>query len=230
VRSSDFWRLLGDSDREALRAASRQRVFGAGTALCLEGDPSTHVFILVSGWVKVTTVTRDGQEMLEALRGGGDVIGEIAGHVTGYRTATIRAIGTVRALLVGPAQFGEFLDKRPSAAQAYRQAMTERQRMAYENHRSHVLASGPQRLARLLLDLAGRQDEAGENPPLSQEEIASLIGTSRSTVTRALHDWRTRGIIRTDQRQITILDQARMLRLAGDDRIGPIVFEVRETM
>jgi CRP-like cAMP-binding protein len=220
VGGSDFWRLLSDSDQEALRAASRQRVFGSGTVLCLEGEPSTHVFILVSGWVKITTVTRDGQEMLEALRGSGDIVGEIAGQVTGYRTATIRAIGTVRALLVGPAQFEELLDRHASVAQAYRRAMTERQRMAYEVHRSHVLASGPQRLARLLLDLAGHQGEAGMNPvsgslPLSQEEIASLIGTSRSTVTRALHDWRSRGIIRTDQRQITILDPARMLRIAG---------------
>jgi CRP-like cAMP-binding protein len=101
--------------------------------------------------------------------------------------------------------------------------MAERQRSAYEVHRNHVLASGPQRLACLLLDLADRQGEtAGEAvsapPPLSQEEIASLIGASRSTVTRALRDWRSRRIISTDQRSITILDQQRLLRLAGRSR------------
>jgi CRP/FNR family transcriptional regulator, cyclic AMP receptor protein len=220
VHGSDFWQLLDSSDRDALRAAARERVFGPGTTLCAEGEPSTHVFVLLSGWVKVTTVTRDGQEMLEALRSGGDVVGEISGQVTGYRTATIRAIGTVRALIIGARQFGDFLDAHVSAAGAHRRAMTERQRSAYEVHRNHVLASGPQRLACLLLDLATRQtgsagDAISAPLPLSQEEIASLIGASRSTVTRALRDWRSRRIINTDQRHITILDQPRLLRIAG---------------
>ncbi|HEY3882819.1 MAG TPA: Crp/Fnr family transcriptional regulator [Trebonia sp.] len=223
MHGSDFWQLLSGSDRDALRAAARARVFGPGTTLCAEGDPSTHLFILVSGWVKVTTVTRDGQEMLEALRSSGDVVGEIAGQVTGYRTATIRAIGTVHALIIGTRQFEDFLDAHAGAAGAHRRVMAERQRSAYEVHRNHVLASGPQRLACLLLDLADRQGEtAGEAvsapPPLSQEEIASLIGASRSTVTRALRDWRSRRIISTDQRSITILDQQRLLRLAGRSR------------
>jgi CRP/FNR family cyclic AMP-dependent transcriptional regulator len=220
MHGSDFWGLLSGGDRDELLAAARPQTFRAGTLLCLEGDPSTHVFILISGWVKVFTVTRDGQQLLEALRGNGDVVGEIAGQVTGYRTATIRAIGTVRALLVGTKQFGEFLDTHASAAQAHRHVMAEQQRIANESRRSHVLASGSQRLASLLLDLAARPGGAdGARPtaalPLSQEEIASLIGASRSTVTRALQDWRSREIIRTDQRHITILDRARLLRIAG---------------
>jgi CRP-like cAMP-binding protein len=166
------------------------------------------------------TVTHDGQEMLEALRGAGDVVGEIAGQVTGYRTATIEAIDTVHALLIGAEQFGEFLDTHPSAAHAHRRVMADRQRATFETHRNHVLASGPRRLACLLLDLAARHGATGDNGlsaplPLSQEEIASLIGASRSTVTRALHEWRSRQIIRTDQRNITILDRARLLRIAG---------------
>lgn len=213
---SDFWGLLSEADRTALRAVARQRVFRPGSALCTEGEPSTHVFIVISGWAKVTTVTRDGQEMLEALRGSGDIVGEIAGQVTGYRTATIRAADTVHALLIGTEKFGEFLNTHADADHAHRQAMTERQRVTYEIHRSHVLASGPQRLARLLLDLAARGDGA-VSLPLSQEEIASLIGASRSTVTRALHDWRSRNIIRTDKRQVTILDLARLSRIAGRD-------------
>lgn len=213
---SDFWGLLSEADRTALRAVVRQRVFRPGSALCTEGEPSTHVFIVISGWAKVTTVTRDGQEMLEALRGSGDIVGEIAGQVTGYRTATIRAADTVHALLIGTEKFGEFLNTHPDADRAHRQAMAERQRVTYEIHRSHVLASGPQRLARLLLDLTAREDGA-VSLPLSQEEIASLIGASRSTVTRALHDWRSRNIIRTDKRRVTILDLARLSRIAGRD-------------
>jgi len=217
VHGSDFLALLTGGDHEALLAAGRPQAYKAGTVLCMEGEPSTHIFILVSGWVKVITVTRDGREMLEALRGTGDVVGEIAGQVTGYRTATIRAIGTVRALIVGSEQFGVFLDTHPGAAQAHRRVMADQQRIAHEARRSHILASGPQRLACLLLDLVARYSDGVLTAPLplSQEEVASLIGASRSTVTRALHDWRSRQIIRTGQRHITILDQERLLRIAG---------------
>ena len=111
-----FWLLLGDAERAALRrAATRSRVFAPGAVLCVEGEPTTHVFIVLSGWVKITTVTGEGREMLEALRGEGDIIGDIAGAITGYRTATIQAIGTVCSLIVGAGQFGEFLDLHPGA-------------------------------------------------------------------------------------------------------------------
>ena len=110
VHGSGFWQHLPARDREALIAMARSRVFLPGSVLCTEGEPTTHVFILRSGWVKIITVTRDGREMLEALRGEGDVIGEIAGQVTGYRTATVQASGTVHTLIAGARQFEDFLD------------------------------------------------------------------------------------------------------------------------
>jgi CRP-like cAMP-binding protein len=199
----------------------------------MQGEPTTHVFILQFGWVKIITVTHDGREVLEALRRGGEVVGEMAGHLTGYRTATVQALGTVHALLIGAAQFGDFLDLHPLAGHAYRQAMAEVQQVAYEKQRNHALLSGAQRLAGLLLDLTERSSQAGQGgqvnrdadappPPLSQEDLASLIGASRSTVTRALQGWRSRHIIGTDQRHIEILDRARLQRIAGRDSKMPL--------
>jgi CRP/FNR family transcriptional regulator, cyclic AMP receptor protein len=226
VHGPGFWGLLGEGDRAVVLSVARSRLFPAAAVLCTEGEPTTHVFILLSGWVKVITVTRDGREVVEALRGPGDVIGELAGQVTGYRTATVQAIGTVRALIVGASQFEGFLDAHPQAAHAYRQTMARRQRAAYEQQRSQALLSGAQRLAGLLLDLAdGRQDAtdpAAVPLPLSQEELASLIGASRSTVTRALREWRSRQIIGTDQRRIEILDRPRLRRIADRVHEAPL--------
>jgi CRP-like cAMP-binding protein len=50
---------------------------------------------------------------------------------------------------------------------------------------------------------------------LTQEELASLTGASRATVTRALSNWRRRGIIRTGQRDITITDLGALRKIAG---------------
>jgi CRP/FNR family cyclic AMP-dependent transcriptional regulator len=95
MHGASFWRLLGDKEREAITAAAASREFGDGVVLCMEGEPSTQVFILLSGLTKIISVTSDGKEILQALFGEGDVVGEIAGQVTGYRTATVRAAGLV---------------------------------------------------------------------------------------------------------------------------------------
>jgi CRP/FNR family transcriptional regulator, cyclic AMP receptor protein len=226
-----FWELLGEQDRGALRAAGRAVTFADKAVLCLEGEPSTHVFILLSGWVKIISASEDGRELLAGLCGPGDLVGEIAGAVTGYRTATVRAIGTVRALIVAAAPFGAYLDTHREASRAYRTAMAAHQLAAYQVRRDQAASSGAQRLARLLLDLTEQQrtgrSGAARTPggpggpaglPLSQEDLASLIGASRATVTRTLRNWRSRGAVRTGQRHITVLDDTILRRIARDPR------------
>ena len=84
-------------------------------------------------------------------------------------------------------------------------------------------ASGAQRLARLLLDLAERHGRGdGEQViialPLSQEELASLVSASRATVTRAFSSWRRRGVVQTGQHLVTITDLAALRQIAAAGR------------
>jgi len=191
--------------------------------MCHEGDPATHLYVLVDGWVKILSVTADGQERVLALRGNGDVVGELAGEMSGHRTATLQAIDLVHALIVGYERFTSFLDANPGAAHAYRHVMTQRWGDAAGLLRRHPLTSGAQRLAALLLELAGRHGTVTEGTgdqidvamPLSQEELASLAGTSRATVARAFKSWRDRGFVRTGQKHIIITDLGALRKIAG---------------
>ena len=215
-----FWGLLSDDERAALAALSLTRDFPPGVTMCHEGDPATHLYVLVDGWVKILSVTADGQERVLALRGNGDVVGELAGEMSGYRTATFQAIDLVHALIVGYERFTAFLDANPGAARAYRHVMTQRWGDAAGFLRRHPLTSGAQRLAALLLELAGQHGTATGGSidvamPLSQEELASLAGTSRATVARAFTSWRDRGFIRTGQRHITITDKGALQKIGG---------------
>jgi CRP/FNR family cyclic AMP-dependent transcriptional regulator len=188
--------------------------------LCVQGDPATHLFVLVSGLVKVISVTGAGQQTVLALRGDGDVVGEVAGEVTGYRTATIEAIEPVQSIVVAHGRFAAFLDENPVAARLYRHALTQRWNDTAESLRVQSITSGAQRLARLVLALAdgyGRSD-GGETEielPLSQLELASLVCASRATVTRALRKWRQDGVVGTSPHHITVVDRAALARIAG---------------
>jgi CRP/FNR family transcriptional regulator, cyclic AMP receptor protein len=215
-----FWGLLTDPEQRVLSDLGVTRHYRPGSPLCLEGDPATHLFVLLVGWVKVLSVTNDGHQRVLALRGHGDIVGEIAGETTGHRTATLQAIGKVEALIIGYDRFSSFMDSHPAAAHAFRREMTKRWRDAAMTIRDLPVTNGAQRLAGLVLELAGRHGNvvAGEihvEMPLSQEELASLASTSRATVTRALSNWRQRGFIRTGPRHITILDQQGLRQAAG---------------
>jgi CRP/FNR family transcriptional regulator, cyclic AMP receptor protein len=215
-----FWGLLSAPERALLAAAGRDSVFPAGSTICVQGDPATHLFILVSGWVKVVSVTREGQQTVLALRGNGDVVGELAGEVTGYRTATIYAIDRVESVTVPHDRFYAFLDEHLSAGRAYRHMITQRWSDTAESLRAQATCTGAQRLARLLLVLA-RQHGVGDGHrvvidlPLSQTELASLVSASRATVTRAFSDWRRRHLVETSQRHVTIIDVPSLRRIAA---------------
>jgi CRP/FNR family transcriptional regulator, cyclic AMP receptor protein len=215
-----FWGLLSDAERGDLSAIGLPRIYPPGATMCVEGDPATYVFVLVAGQVKISSTTDDGQRLTLALRGDGDIVGEIAGATTGHRNATIQAIDAVHALIVGYEKFNAFLDSNPVADRAYKVMLTRRLSDADSQLRTRSVTTGAQRLAGMLLGLAARhgiQDDDGIQLEisLSQEEWASLAGTSRATVTRALSAWRRRGFIRTGQRRITITDQHGLRRVAG---------------
>ena len=216
-----FWTLLTQEERDALYGLGMRRPYPRRTNLCTEGDPATHVFILLAGWVKILSSTKDGHRMLLAIRGAGDIVGEVAGETTGRRNATIQAVDVVQALIVPHDKFSSFLDSNQGADRAYRRVVTQKWNDTDAMLRRRAGTTGGQRLAALLIDLAERHGRTGNGaiylmtPPLSQEELASLAGTSRATVTRALTSWRKRGFIRTAQRNITIIEVEALRRVAG---------------
>lgn len=191
-----------------------------GAPICVEGESATHLFVLLSGWVKVLSVTDNGHGAVLALRGAGDIVGEAAGETANRRNATIQAIDDVHALIVKYDAFTFFLDAHPGASHAYRHMLAERLRSTDTTMRRRMGSSGAQRFAGLLLELADRHGrQVGSvievTLPLSQEELASLAGTSRASVTRALREWRKRGLIRSGRRHITVIDLQGLERLAG---------------
>ena len=215
-----FWALLSPDEREGLSVLSLRRDYSPGATICNEGDPNTHVYILLSGWVKVLSSTTDGHEIVLALRGDGDIVGEVSGETTGRRNATIQAIDAVRTLIVPYEKFNSFLDSNHGANRAYRRMVTQRWNDADAMLRIRAVTTGGQRLARLVLELADRHGHGVDGArhlvmPLTQDELASLAGTSRATVTRAFSNWRKRGFVLTGQRHITILDQAGLRKVAG---------------
>ena len=83
-----FLDSLSDSAREALSAFGTTRTVPAGTAFLLEGEGAQRVWVVLSGLVKVTSLHPDGNELLLAIRGPGELIGELSALDDQPRSAT----------------------------------------------------------------------------------------------------------------------------------------------
>ena len=218
-----FWQALQESERAALRAAGRTREYAAGALLLGQGADPDHVLIILDGWVKVTAGRADGQEVMLAIRGPSDTIGE-SGWLNGRpRSADVKALGRVRALAVPAEQFAGFLNSHAHAAQVLARVMVGRMDDADRRMTSQVGTGGPKLLALLLVDLAERYGVSGQDGsitlplPLTQQELATMIGRARETVARALTVWRREGIVITRRMRIVIVRPDALRDIADRD-------------
>ena len=121
---------LADADREYLLAQGIRRRFRANDYVLMEGDPSDHVHVLVSGWVRVSTIVEDGREVLFGLRGPGELLGELAAITGRPRTVSCRAIEPCTVVQLTGAQFLAVLRARPEIAIATIKTVAVRLRAA----------------------------------------------------------------------------------------------------
>jgi CRP-like cAMP-binding protein len=185
--------------------------FTSGTVLLREGESSTHVYFLLDGIVKVTATTPEGGFALLAIRATGDLVGELAGLDGQPRSATVTAAGTVAARVIAQPVFNGYLNRHADAAVAVGRSVAAKLRWAT---RRRIDFSGREvrvRLARVLVELAGSygvRTPAGVRigVPLTQPELAALVGAAEPTVHQALAALRRDRVVDTGYRSTTILD------------------------
>ncbi len=205
-----FLAHLSPADRDRLAAIATVRPHAARVDLFHQGDPSQYVLVLLSGWIKVTSVSRDGQEALLALRGPGDIIGDLAAIDGGVRSGTVTTLTALRAYVIDGPQFVDLVVHQPGLALGLLRHLARGLRQSDIKRLEYVSASSFGRLAGLLSDLAdehGRRTPEGIviDLPLSQRELATAAATSREAVARAMRALRERDIVRTGRREIVIV-------------------------
>jgi CRP/FNR family transcriptional regulator, cyclic AMP receptor protein len=216
----EFMARLDPSDRAALSERGRRRRWPPGASLFLEGESCSTVMIVVSGRVKVFSLTEQGEEIVLAVRGPGSLLGELSAVDGSPRGASVAALEPVVALVVPIAAFTEFLRAHGPAAMALLQMVTARLRDADRKRVEFAAFDIAARVARRLVELADRFGEPDEHGvriavALSQDELAGWVGASREAVAKALRVLRTRGYLSTGRRTMTVLDMDGLRRRAG---------------
>jgi CRP-like cAMP-binding protein len=128
--SETFLDALTDEEVADLHAAGRRRAYGPGVTLFHEADDSGPVVVLLSGRVKVATVGVPGREAIIAVRGPGDLIGELSAIDGGPRSATVTAATDLVCYGLTFWEFRPLVERNGTIAWKLLQAMAKRLRAA----------------------------------------------------------------------------------------------------
>lgn len=210
---------LSEPSRAAMLALGATARLPVGRCLMRIGEPSTHAHLLIDGYVKVYG-NDSGQEPLLAIRGAGDLVGEMGVLSGGPRSATVTVCAPTAARTISAADLRAFLRRDAEAAFALSCLIAERLRWANQRRVDFSAIDAPVRVCRVLVTLAemyGRPSADGVRMAVSltQADVASLAGVGLATAEKALRTLVREGIVSWGYRQLTVRDPG-ALRLRAD--------------
>jgi CRP/FNR family transcriptional regulator, cyclic AMP receptor protein len=182
----------------AVGAGKRVVAYQPDDLIFSQGEPANSVFYLQQGAVELSVVSRGGKAAVIARLGPGDFFGETAltGHPVWLKTATARTATTL--LVVPKQQMTRLLHEQHALSDRFITHLLARNIRIEEDLVDQLFNSSEKRLARTLLLLAryGKPDPTHrELPPISQETLAEMVGTTRSRVNFFMNKFKRLGFI-----------------------------------
>lgn len=217
LRGVPIFARLGDDRLRTLGASLGTRSFERGATIFHQGSDGDELYLIVSGQVRIYTVSQLGQEISVKIFRDGDFFGELALLDGRPRSASAEAMRRTVTLTLHRAAFLTAIRADPEIAVTVLEELSGRLRHTniYIEHLAST--SAPQRVVRTLLDLA---DQHGVNEQgttridlhLTQDDLASLAGTTRETVNRVLGGLREQGLISVERGRVSVLNLPQLER------------------
>ena len=207
-RVSIFEGLEADSIQNLSRDL-RPVEFPKDTLIVGQDDHGDSLYIIQSGRVKVVLYGDSGREVILTIFRGGDFFGEMSLLDGEPRSANVIALEPTVALVLAREDFQRHLESRPNAALRVLEEMSKRLRHADAVIGNLALLDVYGRVARILIDLARKEGESQDEGIMirerpTQQDLASMIGTSRETVSRVLSEFQRRGFLSMQGKSILL--------------------------
>lgn len=203
----------------ALRRDGRPVEFRRGQTLFVAGDLAERVFLIEQGYVLLSSAAPGGREIVLAVSGPGDVIGELSAFDREPRSATALAVDDVHAVVAASSVLTRALEDIEVTHELIR-VLSARLREGNRKQLEFATLTTLGRVAWRLLELGERYGEPTSEGiavqlPLSQDQLASWCAASREATVKALRALRSLQIITTGRRSVVIRDAEALRRQAN---------------
>jgi len=208
----DLFSTLPEDVVARVAAEAETRDLRRGDVLFREGELGTELFLVTAGRIAIANRSFDGRESVVALMEPGDVFGEMSLFDGQGRSAEARALepSTVQAIPFEPLR--TILNEQPELLWGVLALLARRIRSMDAALADSVFLDVTGRTAKRLLELAGDQDEF--HLPITQEELAGLVGASRERVNKAISSFVRLGWLEQRDRRYKITNRVQLERRA----------------
>lgn len=196
---------LSPEDRSTLLSSAHRRRYGTGEVIVREGDPGDALHLIAKGRVGVTLTTPGGSVALINVHGQGGAFGEQALiDPTSRRSATIAALEPTETLAVHRNTFDELRREQPGVDRLLVEVLSTEVRRLTNRLAEALYDSAEKRVMRRLLDLDAIYDGV---VPLTQDNLASMAGTTCPTTNGVLQTLVAAGLVALGRGRLEVLDR-----------------------
>ncbi|MEO5806729.1 Crp/Fnr family transcriptional regulator [Devosia sp.] len=219
VKSLAIFAALDDVQLDEILAAATGKSVAQGEIVFEQGEDASHFFVLLSGRLRVTQVTSEGQQVIVRMVNPGDLFGIAKALQRDDYPGTATAASPSFTLAWPTSKWSSFMDKYPALAVNAMQTMGGRLQEAQARLRELATEEVERRVAHAVLRLgnqSGKKETAGIRIdfPVSKQDIAEMTGTTLHTVSRVLTAWEQAGLVEGGRQKLLLKDPHRLLMIA----------------
>ena len=204
---------LDDATLDALAARATVQRYGRGEPVVVAGEPGGDLLTVASGRLKILSRSSEGVDVVLAVAGTGDTLGELSLLDRAPRSATVEAAGPAVVVRVSGEAVRETIRTHPDLAEELIAQQAAMIRRANGMVADLVFLDVPRRVAKFVLE---RTDHSGRaDLGVSQSDLAAAVGGVRQTVNAALRGLERRGWMTMDGRTVTVHDRAALAEYAA---------------
>jgi CRP-like cAMP-binding protein len=212
LRGTELFAALKDDALASVVEAATSRELRRGDVVFQEGALPEHLYVVEDGRIAIASKSIDGRESVFALMERGELFGEM-GLLDGLgRSAEARALEPSRIAEVPYGPVRAAFEEDPQQLWGVVALLAGRLRAMDAALADSVFLDVTGRTAKRLLDMAGDADEF--TIPVTQEELAGMVGASRERVNKAIASFVRLGWIDQTERRYAILDREQLTRRA----------------
>lgn len=203
LRSISYFTNLGAEEAKRVGREIVERSYEKGQVIFIEGESCDGLYLVKSGQVRLFKSSPDGREMVLLVARPGDTFNDAPAFDGGPNPVSAAALETATIYVVPRQTLLSLLEACPAAVGIV-SVLAGRLRHLTNVVEDLSFRSVASRLAKLLLELAAPEDRSKPIPRLTQDEMASMVGSVRDVVGRALRALEKTGAIRIEGHRIMV--------------------------
>ncbi|SRR5579884_69905 len=214
LRGVPYFRPLPQPELLRLQSRAIHQQFPRGRIIMLENDPCPGMYLIETGRVKLFRTSSDGREQVLMLVGPGGVFNDVPVFDGGPNAAAAGAMERTSLYLLPSEHVIAALKAHPDAALALAKEFASQLRVLANLVEDLSFRHVTSRVAKLLLEYAEQPGKTGTRPRLTQQDIASMVGSVREVVGRSLAALEREGAVRIERARIVVADRDVLRRMA----------------